>query len=221
MTIEQLEQDLFSCNKCSLYLGATAPTSFTGNAKSPFVIVGEGPGAVEDEYGAPLVGPSGQLLDKALFSVGITRDRVYTTNVIKCRPKNNRTPTLEECEFCAGLWLDKEIEIIRPKVIVALGSVALKYLYDSTKRITKERGNWFQTKYGVMATATYHPAYLLRLDGKELVRAKWEVFYDLKSAVEKCNELSGGYLLKSDQPADLLKIFESRRQNRKLLIHNS
>ena len=217
MAIEKLEQELLSCNQCSLCQNATAPTSFNGTPESPFAIVGEGPGGVEDEYGVPLVGPSGQLLDKALWSVGITRDRVYTTNVIKCRPKNNRTPTVDEGVFCAQLWLDREMEIVKPKVIVALGSVALKYLYDSDRRITKERGNWFQTKYGVISIATYHPAYLLRLSGKELVKAKWEVFYDLKAAVEKCNELSERYPLKSDQAPDLLKIYEDRRQIRQNL----
>lgn len=215
MTIGKLEQDLLSCDKCQFCQSATAPTSFNGTAESPFVIVGEGPGAVEDEYGVPLVGPSGQLLDKALWSVGVTRDRVYTTNVIKCRPKNNRTPTVEEGMFCARLWLDREMEIVKPKIIIALGSVALKYLYGPDRRITKDRGTWFQTKYGVMAVATYHPAYLLRLSGKELVKAKWEVFYDLKAAVEKCGELSGGYLLKAEQIPDLLQTYADRRQGRR------
>lgn len=91
------------------------------------MIVGEGPGGVEDDYGCPLIGPSGQLLDRALWSVRITRDRVYTTNVIKCRPKGNRTPTVEEGAFCAQKWLEQEIRLLQPKVILALGSVALRY----------------------------------------------------------------------------------------------
>lgn len=168
------------------------------------MIVGEGPGGTEDQFGVPLVGSSGQLLDKALWSVGITRDRIYTTNVIKCRPKGNRTPTVDEGIFCANRWLDQEILLVKPKIIIALGGVALKYLNDPQARITKDRGKWFDTKYGIPAIATYHPAYLLRQTGKDLVKAKWDVFYDLQSAAKKCQELEPNYILKSEVQPDLL-----------------
>ena len=96
-SIHELEQGLARCRQCHLCCeGNRGPTSYNGISNSPFVIVGEGPGSVEDEYGVPLIGPSGQLLDKALWSVGVTRDRIYTTNIVKCRPKGNRTPTVEE-----------------------------------------------------------------------------------------------------------------------------
>lgn len=215
-THEQLEQALLTCSACPLCQHAIGPTSYNGSPLSPLVIVGEGPGGVEDEYGVPLVGPSGQLLDKALASVGVTRDRVYTTNVIKCRPKNNRTPTLEEGQFCATTWLDQELALVQPKVIIALGSVALKYLLAPTARITKDRGKWFTTKQNIPTIATYHPAYLLRLVGKDLVKAKWEVFYDLKAAVEKCQELAPDYSLKSPEPPDLLNLYSQRREQRQL-----
>ena len=215
-THEQLEQALLVCTACPLRQDAVGPTSYNGSPLSPLAIVGEGPGGVEDEYGVPLVGPSGQLLDKALASVGITRDRIYTTNVIKCRPKNNRTPTVEEGQYCAANWLDQELAFVRPKVIVALGSVALKYLMSPTARITKDRGKWFTTKYDIPALATYHPAYLLRLTGKDLVKAKWEVFYDLKAIVEKCQELAPGYNFKSPAPPDLLALYSERREQRKV-----
>lgn len=213
-TLEQLEQALLTCTACPLFQDAIGPTSYNGSPLSPLAIVGEGPGGVEDEYGVPLVGPSGQLLDKALASVAITRDRVYTTNVIKCRPKNNRTPTVEEGKFCATAWLDKELAFVQPKVIIALGSVALKYLLSPTARITKDRGQWFTTKYGIPAIATYHPAYLLRLSGKDLIKAKWEVYYDLKAAIEKCQELAPEYNFKSSEPPDLLALYSHRREHR-------
>lgn len=209
-----LEQALLNCSLCPLCREAIGPTSYNGSPESPLAIVGEGPGGVEDEYGVPLVGPSGQLLDKALASVGVTRDCVYTTNVIKCRPKNNRTPTIDEGRLCAGHWLDEEMALVQSKVIVALGSVALKYLYRPDGRITKDRGQWFTTKYGIPAIATYHPAYLLRLTGKELVKAKWEVFYDLQAAVTKCQELVPDYSLKSAVQPDLLAQFAGRREAR-------
>lgn len=213
-SLEQLEQDLLVCSSCPLRKDAIGPTSYNGTLASPLALVGEGPGGVEDEYGVPLVGPSGQLLDKALASVGITRDCVYTTNVIKCRPKNNRTPTIEEGQLCAAAWLDHELALVQPKVIVALGSVALKYLFAPTARITKDRGQWFTTKYGIPAIATYHPAYLLRLTGKELVKAKWEVYYDLKAAIEKCQQLAPEYNFKSTEPPDLLALYSERRAQR-------
>lgn len=214
-TMEELEQALWTCDRCPLGREPHhGPTTFNGSTQSAFAIVGEGPGRVEDEYGVPLVGPSGQLLDKALASVGITRDLAYTTNVIKCRPKNNRTPTVEEGQFCAGQWLDAEMALVQPKVIVALGSVALRYLSASSARITKDRGQWFVTKYGIPAIATYHPAYLLRLTGKELVRAKWETYYDLKEAVEKYAALVPNGVLKSENAPDLLALYAARRQSR-------
>ena len=117
--------------------------------------------------------------------------------------------------MCAQNWLDGEMALARPKVIVALGSVALKYLLGPEARITRDRGRWFETKYGVPAIATYHPAYLLRLTGQDVVKAKWEVFYDLKAAVEKCRELSPEYELASAEKPDLLAMYESRRQERR------
>jgi DNA polymerase len=213
--ISDLEQSLLCCTQCSLRNdGNRGPTSYNGTHNTPFMIVGEGPGEVEDQFGVPLIGPSGQLLDKALSSVAVTRDMVYTTNIIKCRPKGNRTPTVEEGQFCASCWLDAEINIIKPQIIVALGSVALKYLLHSNARITKDRGKWFDTKYGIAAIATYHPAYLLRLTGKELIKAKWEVFYDLQEAVNKCKEAVPVSILQSENAPNFLDIYASRREAR-------
>ena len=123
---------------------------------------------------------------------------------------------MEEGQYCAANWLDQELAFVQPKVIVALGSVALKYLMSPTARITKDRGKWFTTKYDIPALATYHPAYLLRLTGKDLVKAKWEVFYDLKAIVEKCQELAPGYNFKSPAPPDLLALYSERREQRKI-----
>jgi DNA polymerase len=120
-----------------------------------------------------------------------------------------------EGRFCAQHWLDEEMALVRPRVIVARGSVALKYLLGPEGRITRDRGRWFETKYGVPAIATYHPAYLLRLTGQDIVKAKWEVFYDLKAAVEKCRELAPGYELASAERPDLLAMYEGRRQERR------
>lgn len=214
-SLPKLEACLFGCAACPLREQAIGPTSFNGSPDSPLMLVGEGPGGVEDEYGTPLVGPSGQLLDKALARVGISRDRVFTTNVVKCRPSGNRTPTTDEGVFCASRWLDAEIALLQPKVILALGSVALKYLYHAKARITADRGKWFRTKHNIAAIATYHPAYLLRLTGEQERKAKWETVHDLEAAIAEIQNCCPDWQLKSPQPPDLLALFAQRRLDRK------
>lgn len=205
-----LEAELKNCIGCPLRQDCIGTCGWFGNADSPIVFVGEGPGQVEDEYACPLIGPSGQLLDKALWAAKMTRDRVLTTNVIKCRPKGNRTPNIAEAEYCAKLWLNRELEIIQPKVIVALGGVALHYLGNPDMRITRDRGQWFRTEQGFDCIATYHPAYLLRQFGKQLVAAKWDVFHDLVAARERAESLSPEYQFMSEEPTQLFKLFNKR-----------
>lgn len=214
--IQELEQALLKCQACALCdteynCGAT---SYNGSSEAKLMIVGEGPGQVEDEYGVPLVGKSGQLLDKALMSVGVTRDCVYTTNVVKCRPKGNRTPSIDEGEFCANLWLQQEIMLIKPVVIVALGSVALRYLLDKDAKITRERGKWFKSCGDIDTIATYHPAYLLRQTGEQLKKAKWDVYYDLTAAVERVQQAVPGYKFSQGSITDLLGLYSDRRSVR-------
>lgn len=210
MELQELERQLQECQQCLFRKEAIGPVGWFGNPQSPIVFVGEGPGGVEDDYGCPLIGPSGQLLDKALWAAKMTRDRVLTTNVIKCRPKNNRTPDVAEASFCAKRWLDKELEIIQPKVIVALGGVALHYLGNPGMRITRDRGQWFRTEQGFDCIATYHPVYLLRLAGHSLVAAKWDVFHDLQAARERAAALAPGYEFMSPEKVDFFKLFNKR-----------
>lgn len=210
MDLQELAAELQQCSSCPLRQDAIAPVGWFGNPHSPIVFVGEGPGGVEDEYGCPLIGPSGQLLDKALWAAKMTRDRVLTTNVIKCRPKGNRTPNIDEADFCARIWLDKELEILQPKVIVALGGVALHYLGNPDMRITRDRGQWFRTKHGFDCIATYHPAFLLRQYGKQLIECKWDVFHDLENARKRAEELAPGYQFMSEEKPDLFKLYSKR-----------
>ena len=210
--LAKLADELHKCTACTFRESAIAPVGWFGNPESPIVFVGEGPGGVEDDYGCPLIGPSGQLLDKALWSVKMTRDRVLTTNVIKCRPRNNKTPNIAEADFCAQLWLEKELAIIEPKVIVALGGVALHFLGYDDMRITKDRGQWFKTTQGFDCIATFHPAYLLRLSRHDLVTAKWDVFHDLEAARDKVIAAAPDYQLASEAPTNLFALFEKRKK---------
>ncbi len=212
--LAQWQEDLRACTACSLCQeGNRGPTSYSGDPKSPLMIVGEGPGGVEDQYGVPLVGPSGQLLDKALWSVGITRDRVYVTNIVKCRPRNNRTPTLAEGKFCADKILAQEIQILRPHVIIALGKVAFQYFYGQPASIMRGRGTWISW-HGIPVMPTFHPAFLLRLHGREEVEHKWNVYYDLKAAKEKALTFAPDYQFNSGAPVNLLEIYANRKAER-------
>ncbi|MEG0797252.1 MAG: uracil-DNA glycosylase [Acidaminococcaceae bacterium] len=210
LTLEQLATELQQCSACPLRQSACAPVGWFGNPASPLVLVGEGPGGIEDEYGCPLIGPSGQLLDKALWAAKMTRNRVLTTNIIKCRPQGNRTPTLAEADFCARRWLEQELALLHPLVVVALGSVALHYLGVPTMKITKQRGQWFKTRQGLDCLSTYHPAYLLRLSGHQLVEAKWAVFHDLEAARDKVLSTMPAYQFSDTAPTDLFKLYRKR-----------
>lgn len=210
----QWQHHITECHACALRKeGNKGPTTYTGDPKSPLMIVGEGPGGVEDQYGVPLVGPSGQLLDKALWSVGITRDRVYVTNIVKCRPRNNRTPTLQEGKFCADTILTKEIHSIQPKVILALGKVAFQYFYGKEGSIMRNRGTWISWQ-GIPVMPTFHPAFLLRLHGKEEVEHKWNVYYDLKAAKEKALSYVPDYSFSSGAPVTLLSLYQHKKEER-------
>lgn len=142
--------------------GATKIVYGEGNPNAKIMLVGEAPGQKEDELGRPFVGRSGELLTKTLHSLGADRKDVFITNVVKCRPPNNRTPTPQEVDLYKKYFLIPEIRIIKPKVIVAVGSVAFKALLeDVATSISKARGLLYK-KSNILIIPTYHPAYILR-----------------------------------------------------------
>lgn len=211
---DAMKEALAHCRRCPLREeGGRGTVLSTGMTESPLMIVGEGPGRVEDEYGVPLVGPSGELLDKALLSLGISRDRVYVTNVIRCRPRGNRTPTMDEGSFCGNLWLKEEIRLLAPKVIVALGKVALRFFLKEETGIVKWRGHWLSYE-NIPVMPTFHPAYLLRQTGHALVEAKWQVYYDLKAAKEKAGALDPTWTWKSETVPNLKEMYEAQKEKR-------
>jgi DNA polymerase len=157
----ELKEAVRSCTACGLCKQRKQTVFGVGNESAPWLFVGEGPGAEEDEQGEPFVGQGGRLLDSMLGATGLKRGReVYIANVVKCRPPGNRTPTPEEIAACAG-YLDRQIELIAPKLIVALGKTAAIRLLGTEASIASLRGRVHQYR-GTPVIVTYHPAYLLR-----------------------------------------------------------
>ena len=178
-----LELIVTHCQDCPLHEKRTHAVPGEGNRQAELMFIGEGPGRDEDMQGRPFVGKAGQLLDKMIIAIGLTREDVYIANIVKCRPPQNRVPTNEEAEACLK-YLRRQVFLIQPKVIVLLGSTALRFTVDKEARITRMRGNWIERK-GVYMMPTYHPAALLRDPAK-----KYEAWEDLKKVQAKLKELS-------------------------------
>jgi len=160
--LDELYAPYQQCMKCPLgSLGRTHVVFGTGNPDADLMLIGEGPGNEEDKQGKPFVGRSGQLLTKLLHSVGIERHDTFITNIVKCRPPNNRKPFPIESSTCKAILLIKQIKIIRPRLICTLGATALECLLDKPVKITQARGKEFLFE-NIKVIATYHPAYILR-----------------------------------------------------------
>ena len=180
-----LSQEVFSCEKCRLCQTRQNVVLGEGDLHADLMFNGEGPGAQEDATGRPFVGAAGQLLDKMLAAIGMTREQVYICNIVKCRPPQNRVPEADERAACMD-YLRQQVALVRPKVIVCLGSTPARALLGDDIRITRDRGVW-RLKKGIWFMPTFHPAALLRdLDKK---RPAWE---DFKAIRDKLIEL-GAY----------------------------
>ncbi|WP_420597063.1 uracil-DNA glycosylase [Deinococcus sp.] len=158
-----------SCAACDLRPGCTQVVVSDGNPEAKLVIIGEGPGGDEDRVGKPFVGRGGQLLDQILKAVQLGRQDVYITNIVKCRPPGNRTPEALETETCTSLWLEPQLALLRPKVILSLGNTPTQYLLQTKSGITRLRGVWHRyvqrdSLYDAYLMPMFHPAYLLRND---------------------------------------------------------
>ena len=171
--MEMLRSRCAGCMSCPL--GATRRKLVFGVGRSPseVMFIGEGPGEQEDLQGEPFVGPAGKLLDDMLEMIGLDRTRIYIANTVKCRPPMNRDPAPEEMTACRH-WLDEQIALVRPKIIVCLGRIAAGELIRKDFRITREHGQWVE-KDGVKYMAVYHPSALLRDVSK-----RPETFADLR-----------------------------------------
>ena len=181
-TWEELEESIKNCNKCKLCSGRKNIVFGTGNKNADIMFIGEGPGADEDIQGEPFVGKAGQLMNKAFEALEIERKDVYIANIVKCRPPQNRNPEKDEAEVCMD-YLRNQVILVKPKIIVLLGSVALKNILGEEYGITKERGNWIEKKE-IWYMPTFHPAALLRDDSKKI-----DFWKALKLVKEKLEEL--------------------------------
>ena len=159
-SLDEIAKHVATCTKCPLYSTATNPVPGEGNPNADFMCVGEAPGATEDETGRPFVGAAGQLLTKILAAIGLAREDVFIVNVLKHRPPGNRNPAPDEVTACSP-YLVRQIELIKPKVILALGTFAAQTLLDTKTSIGKLRGQ-VHAYHGVPVIVTYHPAALLR-----------------------------------------------------------
>ena len=172
---EDLEKSILECKKCRLCTNRTNIVFGQGNKKARLMFIGEGPGADEDKQGIPFVGKAGQLMNNAFQALEINREDVYIANRVKCRPPSNRVPEDDEVQTCLN-YLRNQVILIKPKIIVLLGSTALKNILGKEYGITAVRGNWME-KNGIKYMPTWHPAALLRDENKKI-----EFWQDLKEA---------------------------------------
>ena len=175
---EDLESSILNCQKCRLCQNRTKIVFGIGNKNADIMFIGEGPGADEDLQGKPFVGKAGKLMNMAFEAIGLEREDVYIANIVKCRPPSNRNPENDETMACLN-YLRNQVILVRPKVIVLLGSVALKNILGQEYGITASRGKWIEKK-GILYMPTWHPAALFRDENKKI-----DFIKDLKQVIQK------------------------------------
>jgi uracil-DNA glycosylase len=175
--LKAIREDIGDCTRCALHKGRSKIVFGVGNINADIMFVGEGPGADEDAQGEPFVGRAGQLLNNMISAMGIKREDVYIANVVKCRPPGNRAPEKDEAETCSP-FLMRQIDVVNPKVIVALGATAAKNLLAMNDSMANLRGRWYDFR-GTKLIVTFHPAYLLRDP-----RQKKETWKDLQMVMK-------------------------------------
>ena len=184
LDLGELAEVAAGCTRCPLSGGRTTVVFGTGDPAADLMFVGEGPGAEEDRQGLPFVGRSGKLLDELLAQeVGLPRSAVYIANVVKCRPPENRDPEPEEIAACRP-YLQRQVELVAPRVLVTLGNFATKLLLDTKDGITKLRGRRYAWRDGVVLVPTYHPAALLRGGSERVAEARADLVRARLSLIE-------------------------------------
>ncbi|MEW5826848.1 MAG: uracil-DNA glycosylase [Candidatus Bipolaricaulota bacterium] len=179
MKLTTLQDRVATCTACPLATTRTHTVFGEGTPNARLMFVGEGPGEVEDTTGRPFVGPAGQKLDEVLASVGIQREDVYITNVVKCRPPGNRVPARGEMTACFP-YLEAQIALIQPVLVVTLGNTPTQWLLPEAPGITQSRGKFFAWRGGILLFPMFHPSYLLRYPSKEKGSPKHLTWLDIQ-----------------------------------------
>lgn len=180
--LAELNREIQQCRGCRLHETKTHYVPGEGSHSPDILFIGEGPGETEDQFGRPFIGKAGQLLDKIIQKMGMTREDVFIGNVVKCRPPNNREPLKDEVDACLPFLL-RQIAALQPKVIVCLGKVALNNMLNTNYSMGRIRGQVLSFN-GIPLVPTYHPAFILhKKDKEEISKAKWEVWEDMQKVL--------------------------------------
>ena len=188
--LAKTEEKCKNCYKCPLGKTRTKLVFSGGVPNNKLMLIGEAPGYWEDQKGEPFVGKAGQLLDKIFACVGLSRQKdVYICNTLKCRPPDNRNPLPEEKAACRE-YLDIQVSVLKPKIILLCGNIAVQSFLEGSRGITKVRGQWFDGPYGAKMMPIFHPSYLLRNDSREKGSPKWLMWQDIKEVKRFYDTLS-------------------------------
>ena len=187
-SLKKLNSECVECTSCNLSKTRKNVVVGKGNESAHIVIIGEGPGEQEDITGLPFVGRAGKMLDTALSSVDIDPLKdCYITNIVKCRPPNNRKPSAAESEACMP-WLNEQVNLLKPKIIILAGSTAVQSFLGINEPISKIRGQWIE-KDNIKYMPIFHPSYLLRNPSKNKGKPKWLTWQDLKKVKKELNSI--------------------------------
>ena len=190
LTLESLRSRVVSCTRCPLHETRANVVFGEGDPKATILFVGEGPGEVEDQTGRPFVGPAGQKLDEVLASVEIARASAYITNVVKCRPPGNRVPSKPEMEVCFP-YLEAQIALIQPALIVALGNTSTQWLLPEVPGITRSHGTFYTWRGRMLLYPMFHPSYLLRNPSRAKGSPKYLTWEDIQKVRKWLDEYTG------------------------------
>ncbi len=189
--LAEIKQQCLGCQKCPLGATRTNIVFSDGKANHKMMLIGEAPGFNEDQTGKPFVGRAGQLLDKIFESVGLSREKdIYICNTLKCRPPDNRDPLPAEKEACRP-YLEAQLDILKPRIIILCGKVALTSFIPGATAISKIRGQWFDGPHGAKMMPIFHPSYLLRNQSKAVGSPKWLMWQDIQEIKRAYDELNG------------------------------
>ncbi len=190
-SFEKIVSEIARCEKCELCKTRRFTVPGVGNPNARLVFIGEAPGADEDACGTPFVGRAGQHLDKILKAAGFEREKVFICNILKCRPPENRNPTLEEMHHCTP-FLRRQLNLIKPSLIACLGNVAIRFVIGAdTPGVTKIHGEWFNSIFGLPVMAMYHPSYLVRSGSRERGSPNWQMWQDIQKLKKRYDESAG------------------------------